>query len=318
MKAGFDHTVTQAISLAAGVARVLGLSQEQTAHAIAISSVGGTGLAATRAGRHLSNWKGLASADMTMHVVHSVLLAKEGVTGPLHVFEGPLGWKQLLGAQFPTSWNGRYDGVLKCNLKRFNAEFHSQSCLEGLLEMRSHPKFDVDAIRSVQIEIFKVAYEMIGGGKYLDPKSVLNKEDADHSLHYLAAVCLLDGQVEPEQFEISRIESKDVRALLKKVRVGPSRAYTRDYPDSMRCRIKLKLGRWGSLTCEKKDFEGFYRRPMPRASVLEKFRRLGRKTASEQQLSRIADCVFTLETRASRDLVAALTLNSSDRARLEG
>lgn len=54
MRAGFDHTVTQAISLAAGVARALGLSEQQTAHAIAISSAGGAGLAATRTGEHLS------------------------------------------------------------------------------------------------------------------------------------------------------------------------------------------------------------------------------------------------------------------------
>jgi 2-methylcitrate dehydratase len=80
---------------------------------------------------------------------------------------------------------------------------------------------------------------MIGGGKYLDPKSVKTKEDADHSLPYMAAVSLLDGQLEPDQYESSRIRSKDVQFLLKKVTVKPNRAFTGDYPRTMTCRISI-------------------------------------------------------------------------------
>jgi 2-methylcitrate dehydratase len=91
MKAGFDHTVTQAISLACGIARVLHLSREQVTNAIAIATVGGAGLAASRTGAHLSKWKGFASAEMALLVMHSVLLGAQGIIGPTHVFEGPLG-----------------------------------------------------------------------------------------------------------------------------------------------------------------------------------------------------------------------------------
>ncbi len=90
-------------------------------------------------------------------------------------------------------------------MKRFNAEFHAQSCIEGLLELRSKPGFDVKSVRRIEIEIFRVAYAMIGGGKYLDLLSVRTKEDSDHSLHYMAAAALLDGRLEPEQFDAARI-----------------------------------------------------------------------------------------------------------------
>ncbi len=310
MQAGFDHTVTQAISLAAGTARVLGLSRQQAANAIAISSVGGAGLAATRTGKHLSQWKGLASAGMALHTIHSVLIAAAGITGPLHLFEGPMGWTQMLSKKLPEKWKGRYEGILNASLKRFNAEFHSQSCIEGLLELRREYSFEPAAIRSVRIDIFNVAYEMIGGGKYLDPQSVRTKEDADHSLHYMAAVAWLDGELEPKQFETSRIQSRDVQTLMKKVKVKPSRAFTRTYPDWMRCRIVIKLSNGRTLTCEKKDFEGFYRRPMPHDRVLEKFRRLGQNVASERQLQNIIDCVADLEARSVRDLTSTLKFES--------
>lgn len=306
MRAGFDHTVTQAISLAAGAARALGLSTAQTANAIAISSVGGAGLAATRTGKHLSQWKGLASAGMALHAIHSVLLAQQGITGPGHVFEGPMGWKQMLGSEFPAAWRGRYDGIAKASLKRFNAEFHAQSCIEGLLEMRAAHALDLSSIRRIRIDIFKVAYEMIGGGKYLDPKSVASKEDADHSLNYMAAASVIDGQLEPEQFETSRIQSRDVQTLLKKVNVKPSRAYTRTYPDTLSCRIAVGLSNGRTLRLEKHDFEGFYRRPMPRWHVMAKFRRLSRKAAAEAHLQRIIDCVMDLDRRPVRDLTSAI------------
>lgn len=310
MKAGFDHTVTQAISLAAGAARVLGLSEQQAANAVAISTSGGAGLAATRAGKHLSQWKGLASAQMAFHAVHCVSIAAHGITGPLHVFEGPLGWKQILGKPFPNSWRGRYDGILNGSLKRFNAEFHSQSCIEGVLELRNRHHFSPAQVRRIDIDIFKVAYEMIGGGEYLDPLSVDTKEDADHSLHYMVAVALLDGQLEPAQYEPQRVRAKDVQALLKKVNVSLSRAYTRSYPETMRCRIRIKLAGGRSLKCEKKDFEGFYRRPMPRQHVASKFLRLGATAASYAQLQQIIECVMNLETRSARDLAATLRLSA--------
>jgi 2-methylcitrate dehydratase len=151
---------------------------------------------------------------------------------------------------------------------------------------------------------------MIGGGKYLDPKSAETKEDADHSLHYMTAAALLDGQLEPAQFELSRIQSQDVQKLLKKVRVKPSGAYTRIYPQTMSCRIRVKLADGRMLKCEKRDFEGFHGRPMPLRQVTNKFLRLAGKVASARQLDRIIDCVLNLEMHSSRDLIAALRLTT--------
>src|SRR5437763_7432287 len=93
---------------------------------------------------------------------------------------------------------------------------------------------------------------------------------------------------------------------MKKVGVKPNRSYTRDYPNTLGCRIAVKLGLWRTLKCEKKDYEGFHGRPMSRAHVLDKFIRLGRKAASEEQLGRIAECVLNLDAVQTWDLRASL------------
>ena len=49
----------------------------------------------------------------------------------------------------------------------------------------------------IELDTFQVAYDIIGGGEEGEKQSVHTKEEADHSLPYLLAVALLDGQVLP-------------------------------------------------------------------------------------------------------------------------
>ena len=101
-------------------------------------------------------------------------------------------------------------------LKKYNAEIHSQSALEGILELKKEYALSGEEVAQVEIEIFDVAYNIIGGGEEGDKTIVRTKEEADHSLPYLAAVAILDGQVMPEQYRPDRIRGQDVQTLLEK------------------------------------------------------------------------------------------------------
>jgi 2-methylcitrate dehydratase len=307
MRQGFDHTIQLSISLAAGMSYVLKLTEEQTANAIALCAVGGIGLAASRTGGHIAQWKGLASAGTAFNCIHNVRLAQQGITGPLHVFEEPMGLEELLGKQFSVDWTREtYDGILACSLKRYDAEFHSQSAIEGILELREAHQIRPEEVSRIQVDIFKAGYDMIGGGKYLDPKSVASKEDADHSLHYLLAVALIDGDVGPEQFEASRIASEDVQRLLGKVVSWLNLGYTLDYPQSLKCRIRIEMMDGRILEIERESFEGFFRQPMPVGAVIEKFRRLAKISATDASVQRVIEAVARVEERPVSELMASL------------
>src|SRR5207247_598346 len=112
-----------------------------------------------------------------------------------------------------------FDLIRKCVLKRYNAEVHSQSTIEAVLELRHQHSIDPSEIEKIDITTFLTAYHIIGSGAYGDRKKVETKEQADHSLFYLVAVALLDGDIYPEQFEPARIKRKDVQDLLQKVSV---------------------------------------------------------------------------------------------------
>lgn len=303
---GFDHTTQGAYAVAAGVSKALGLSRDQTAHAIAIAGTAFNALRVTRTGL-LSHWKGLAYPNVAFGATHAAFLAKRGITGPLEVFEGNKGFMQSIAGSFSIDWAGEtLDAVPRTIVKKYNAEIHSQSAIEGALELKHEHRFAGEDVERIQIDIFDVAYHIIGGGEEGDKTIVQTKEQADHSLQYMVAVAILDDQLMPQQYLPERIQRPDVQHLLRKVFVRPSAAYSQKFPREMPCRITVHLRDGRTFEKEKRDYEGFSTRPMTWQHVAAKFERLASPFTEETLRNELLDCVAHLETVPVADLAALL------------
>lgn len=126
MTRGFDHTSQLAFSLNAAAGRLLGLSEQQIAHAIAMAAVSDASFAVVRA-KSLSQWKGLASAQSALGAMNTLFLACRGVQGPLQVIEGPNGIDNLLHLRARIDWEKEgYEGVPESTIKKYNAMIHTQ------------------------------------------------------------------------------------------------------------------------------------------------------------------------------------------------
>jgi 2-methylcitrate dehydratase len=303
---GFDHTTQGSYAVAAGVSKALGLDELRTANAIAISGTAFNALRVARTGA-LSHWKGLAYPNMAFGCTHGVFMAMRGITGPLEVFEGNKGFMDTIAGPFEINWSREdLERVTQTVLKRHNAEIHSQSALEAVLELKEEHAFSAEEVERVEIEIFDVAYQIIGGGEEGDKTLVRTKEQADHSLPYMVAVAILDGQVMPEQYQPGRIQQNDVQTLLRKVRVQSSQDYSQRFPDEMPCRIILTLRQGQRLVKERKDYEGFHTRPMRWETVVEKFERLSTPYADHSQRQQIIEAIANLEAIQVADLARLL------------
>ena len=303
---GFDHTTQGAFAAAAGAARALGLDEARTAHAVAISGTALPALRVTRTGA-LSHWKGLAYPHTGSGALQAALLAAEGITGPLEVFEGNKGFMDSIAGRFELDWRKEnLEAVTRTIVKKYNAEIHSQSVLEGVLELRALHGFRAPEVDSVELEVFDVAYHIIGGGEEGDKTRIRTKEEADHSLPYLVAVAVLDGQVMPAQYHPERILGEDVQDLLRRVRVRPSPAYSTRFPAEMPCRITVRLKDGRLLETEKRDYEGFFTRPVSWEGIQGKFLRLIPEAASAELSQAIVAAVERLEKIPVRHLTALL------------
>jgi 2-methylcitrate dehydratase len=303
---GFDHVTQGAYAAAAGAARGLGLDRAATANAIAIAGTAFNALRVTRTGS-LSNWKGLAYPNTAFSAVHAAFLARAGITGPPEVFEGNKGFKDAIAGPFAIDWAAEdLERVRRTSVKRFNAEFHSQAVLEAVLELREEASIDPSQVDRVGLDVFQVAFDIIGGGEEGDKRVVRTKEEADHSLPYLVAVALLDGQVLPPQYAPDRVGRADVQELLRRVDVRPSADLTARFPAEHACRVRVALRDGRVLAREKSDYRGFLSRPAGWGDVEDKFRRLAAPVAGEATADRVVGLVRDLERVSVEELCSAL------------
>jgi 2-methylcitrate dehydratase len=310
---GYDHTLQLGIAIACGTSKALGLTPAQTANAIAITASSVQGLVEVRSD-YLSQWKGLASSFVGMNALFAALLAMRGITGPAEIFEGVRGLENVIGEQLDVDWSKMgIDRVLRTSLKPYNAEVHSQSAIEGMLELAITHDLKADSIDSIDLEIFRQADNIIGEGTEAGHKKrVFSKEQADHSIFYLLAVAILDHQVTPKQFLPGRIMQADVQQLLQKIEAGRKSniglldTYTNTYPEEVRCKITVTLKTGKELSCQKKDFYGFFSRPMSWDDVVKKFDTLSEPFTDRELRQQIVETVWSLDRKELKDLTKLL------------
>ncbi|MGH2376159.1 MAG: MmgE/PrpD family protein, partial [bacterium] len=175
--------------------------------------------------------------------------------------------------------------------------------LEAVVDLKREHGFRVEDVTRVDVETFDVAYHIIGGGEEGDKIAIRTKEEADHSLPYMVAAAMLDGQVMPEQYRPDRIVRGDVQALLRKVIVRPSDEYSRRFPQRMACRVTITLTDGRTLVKDKDDYEGFHTRPMQWDAAVAKFERLSAPYADAGLRREIVHAAAALEGIRVADLM---------------
>ncbi|MBS1525900.1 MAG: MmgE/PrpD family protein [Bacteroidetes bacterium] len=326
---GIDHTLLLGYSMTASLSRLLGLSNEQAAHALGITGTSISPMVTSRAS-YTYEWKGFASSFDALNCVGITLLAKEGLTGPVAIFEGPKGFKDVFDMKLDYDWNREtFELIGKCVLKKYNVEVHAQPALEAIDELRKTHNINPTDIEEVEITTFLTAYHIIGSGAYGDRQIVETKEQADHSLFYAAAVLLLDGEIYPEQYEPGRINRPDVQQLLRKVKIGtgfplhePVKVagildpYTLAYPDKVRAKVGITLRTGETLNCEKEDYHGFFTRPFSWTDTINKFKRLSAEVLTNDETEQLIDTVTHLES--AKDMSALINMLALPAHKAEG
>lgn len=303
---GFDHTVQGSYGTAAGVSYALGLTEGQTSNAMAIAGTAYNALRVTRTG-NLSHWKGLAFPSTGWTSTHAAFLAKYGITGPEEVFEGNKGFKETIAGDFNIDWeNEDLEIVTQTIIKRFNAEIHSQSTLEGVQELMKQNDIDPKKIKSVVLNTFDVAFNIIGGGEEGGKKNIRIKEEADHSLPYMISAMILDGQVLPAQYQSERITREDIQTLLQKVEVNEKKEYSDRFPNEMACDVTIFMEDGTRHRIEKKDYEGFFTRRASWETIIEKFNLLAAPYVDSETRNEIIEKVQHLEKYKITDLMQIL------------
>jgi len=252
-KVGLDHVVLVKVASTAVVAKMLGLTREQTLNAVSLAWVDGQALRTYRHFPNAGSRKSWAAGDATSRAVRLALIAQTGEMGYPSVLSAKVwGFYDSLFRGNPFKFQRPYGSYVMENILfkiSFPAEFHSQTAVEAAMtihgQMKAAGKTAAD-IASVKIRTHEACIRII------DKKGPLgNPADRDHCIQYMVAVPLIFGRLTARDYEDDIASDPAIDALREKIVCVEDPAFTVDYHDPSKRSIA------NALTVEFKDGSKF-------------------------------------------------------------
>lgn len=260
-----------AVALAAG--KLMKLGPVELTHAVNLAINDHLPMAQTRVGA-LSDWKGLAAANTARNAVFAAGLARRGLTGPAPIFEGRSGFFQQVArpdAIDVAGFGGRGAEfrIHRCSLKPYPAVIYSQTAIVAGIEVASAVG-SLDRIAAIEIATTRRGYQRTGSEpEKWTPKT---RDTADHSLPYITARAMFDGDITNETFTPQKFLDPAVVAFMQKIKVSEDPALTARLGAAVPTRVTAILTDGSRVVREVDHAPGFAARPMSRADVERKFR----------------------------------------------
>jgi 2-methylcitrate dehydratase PrpD len=245
---------------AAGCAKLLGLSAEQTAHAI--------GIAASQAAGLVENLptaaKNVGVGNAPRNGILAALLAEQGYKAAPASIEGPLGFARATGdapdlAQITEGLGARWE-IAKNTYKPYPAGIVFHAVIDACLALREELGAAPDAIASVTVA--GDALLLARGDRVVN-----NERDARVSIHHSAALGLVRGRAGVADFEMPAVTDPVLAAFRAKVAAKLDESLPRG---AATVTLRLADGREFQRTVVHP--RGSFERPMSDAELDEKFR----------------------------------------------
>lgn len=294
---GFHPTGTcGAFGSCTASAKTLGLRAEKIANAMGIA-----GSQAAGSMEYLSQgaWTKRFHAGWAAHSgMIAALLAKEGFKGPTSIIEGRDGFLHAYsdGANVHKVLEGIGSGfeILRTSIKPHACCRYMQPPIDAILKIVKEHDLRPDQVEKVRLGLLSAGASLIAEPleiKYA-PRSIV---DAQFSMPFGAAVALLYRKAGLEEFQLSRIRSDDVKAMMKKVEYAVNPELDKSFPKQ-----------WGAIaeifTNDGKRYftkieypKGDPENPLSWEEVIEKFHDLSGQFLTKKRRIKIIEQVRNLE-----------------------
>jgi 2-methylcitrate dehydratase PrpD len=297
-------------SAAAGAAAGLGLSADQTVHALGIAGTQAAGLMAAQYGSMVKRMHAGRSAQSGLY---GALLAEAGFTGIVNVFESEYGGfcttfsrsQDRFDRSALTAGLGEQYETMRISLKFYSCVGSNHTALDAIRDMQLRRPFEAGEVERVVVHGSQVTVDHVGW-RYR-PEGLTA---AQLNLSFAVATLLLEGDVFVDQFDEGSIADPTRLALADRVEVRHDPAITArgpGYRHMVRVELHLRDGTRLEETVEAP--RGSEERFASESEVVSKFETLAGHVMRPPQVARLRDAVMGLETlREASTLVGLLRL----------
>src|SRR6266446_2495044 len=204
-------------------------------------------------------------------------------------------WKGVAFAN--AARHGVYSALLARAGMTGPAPYHSQSAIESALFLRKQIGSSVD-VKSMTIESHDASVDIIGSEpEKWKPET---RETADHSLPYITAIALIDGEVTEKQFQPDRFMDPKIWRFLENVKVERNAELSAIYPGAVANIVHVDLADGKRLT-KRVDYPlGHAKNRLEDFEVEKKFLKLVQPTFSRDHAAKIIEHVWSMDEQ--RDL----------------
>ena len=285
-----DHIAHLGPSVAAGIGTLLKLKTETIYQSIQQALHTTVSTRQSRKGE-ISSWKAFAPSHAGKLAIEAVDRCMRGEGAPSPIYEGEdsviayvlSGPEAEYNVPLPNV-NEEKKAILETFTKEYSAEYQSQALID--LARNLNKKINnISNIESVEIHTSHHTHYVIGTGandpQKMDPKA--SRETLDHSIMYIFAVALEDGEWHHiNSYTPKRASRKSTIELWQKIKTFEDKEWTKKYHDpdpNKKCfggRVVIKMNDGKQIEDEISvaDAHPSGKRPFTRSNYIEKFNSL--------------------------------------------
>jgi len=294
---GWDLPVYSLPAVALAVGKLMKLPPEKLVQAVNLALNDHIPMGQTRTQTN-SDWKGIADAEAARNAVFAATLARGGMTGPAPIFEGRKGFFHLVSTQADVDvaafgGRGRAFKIHQCGMKAYPAVVYAQTAIEAAIAARRQVG-DLDRIAVIEIATSRRGYEQTGR----DPEKWTpeNRDTADHSLPYITARAMFDGDISNASYAPDKLRDPHILAFMRKITVKEDPAFAQLKGNAPSTRLTLTLVDGKEIVSQVDNLAGFPGQPMRRTDIERKFRSNVGGRWPNDRTDAVLQTLWTLET----------------------
>ncbi len=294
---GFHYTAAMGgFGAAAACARLLGLSVEQTQHALGLAFLQASGT--QQANIQPSLAKRMLSAFAARAGVHSALLAQRGITAPLDVIEGKFGFYALYQAgnadALMHELGTRFDND-QASIKIYPSCGCNHTAIDATLQLVKQYDLKPDDVLSIEATITPYMERLVGGD--YDPSGDAQVA-AQFSLRYSIACALVRRRLGLAEIQADAARDPAIAAHICKVALKVDAGQTGTRGPVV---LRMQTRSHGEISCRVEDVAGGKDNPIPPSDAEDKFKEcfsVGVKPLSDAQYAALKARVQSLHHAA--------------------
>jgi 2-methylcitrate dehydratase len=272
------------------------LDLEEMVAAVGISSSSHFTLGGVVAG-HLTNMKNTAAPLASQAGVIAAMIAREGYSGPVEVFEGKEGVFEVIeSVEWRPDWVlkdlGKDFMITKCAYKAFPTEALTHQPISAAMQVCQEHNLTAEDISEILVETTVRGADILSDPSKFKPKT---KETADHSLPYVVAAAVADGNVLPSSFSDEKLKDPRIWDLLGKINVIADPEIDAMFPGVKRARVTITNLAGESFTAQVDNAKGSPLNPMSDDEVISKFRANAGAVLSNEQQDKVIDLTWRFD-----------------------